>query len=74
MLDGLRRRPEGGRSGTAQDLTKRRRTEVEFMNGYVAEQGAACGVPAPTHAAVAALVRRIEHGELAPARDLLSLL
>jgi 2-dehydropantoate 2-reductase len=71
MLDGLRRRPEGGRSGTAQDLAKGRRTEVDFMNGYVAEQGAACGMPAPTHAEVAALVRRIERGELAPARALL---
>ncbi|MEO8441506.1 MAG: ketopantoate reductase C-terminal domain-containing protein, partial [Betaproteobacteria bacterium] len=71
MLDGLRRRPEGGRSGTAQDLAKGRRTEVDFMNGYVAERGAACGAPAPTHAAVAGLVRRIEHGELAPGRELL---
>ena len=74
MLEGLRRRPEGGRSGTAQDLAKGRRTEVDFMNGYVAERGVACDVPAPTHAAVAALAKRIEHGELAPARDLLKLL
>jgi 2-dehydropantoate 2-reductase len=74
MLEGLKRRPEGGRSGTAQDLAKRRRTEVDFMNGYVAERGTACGVPAPTHAAIAALVRRIERGVLEPARDLLKLL
>ena len=74
MLEGLKRRPEGGRSGTAQDLAKRRRTEVDFMNGYVAERGTACGMPAPTHAAIAALVRRIERGELEPARDLLKLL
>ena len=74
MLDGLKRRPEGGRSGTAQDLSKHRRTEVDFMNGFIAEQGVACGLPAPTHAAIAALVRRIERGELEPARDLLKLL
>ena len=74
MLEGLKRRPEGGRSGTAQDLAKRRRTEVDFMNGYVAERGIPCGMPAPTHAAIAALVRRIERGELEPARDLLKLL
>jgi 2-dehydropantoate 2-reductase len=71
MLDGLRRRPEGGRSGTAQDLAKGRRTEVDFMNGYVAARGAECGTPAPTHAAVAALVRRVERGDIAPARGLL---
>ncbi len=69
MLEGLRRRPEGGRSGTAQDLAKQRRTEVDFMNGYVAAKGDELGVPAPTHAAVAALVRRVERGELAPARE-----
>ena len=74
MLEGLKRRPEGGRSGTAQDLAKGRRTEVDFMNGYVAERGIPCGMPAPTHAAIAALVRRIERGELEPARDLLKLL
>ena len=71
MLEGLRRRPEGGRSGTAQDIAKGRRTEVDFMNGYVAARGAVCGIQAPTHAAVAALVRRVERGELAPARGLL---
>jgi 2-dehydropantoate 2-reductase len=71
MIEGLRRRPEGGRSGTAQDIAKGRRTEVDFMNGYVAAKGEELGIPAPTHAAVAALVRRIERGELAQARELL---
>src|SRR3954453_564311 len=68
MLEGLRRRPEGGRSGTAQDLAKGRRTEVDFMNGFIAEQGAICSLPAPTHAAVADCVRRIERGDTTPAR------
>jgi 2-dehydropantoate 2-reductase len=71
MLEGLRRRPEGGRSGTAQDIAKGRRTEVDFMNGYVAAKGDEVGMSAPTHAAVAALVRRVESGELAPARELI---
>ena len=71
MLAGLQRRPEGGRSGSAQDIAKGRRTEVDFMNGYVAAQGVRCGIPAPTHASVAALVTRIERGELAPVRRLL---
>ncbi|MEO7729241.1 MAG: 2-dehydropantoate 2-reductase [Burkholderiales bacterium] len=72
MLEGLRRRPEGGRSGTAQDIAKGRRTEVDFMNGYVAVRGDELGIPAPTHAAIAALVTRVECGELAPARELLA--
>jgi 2-dehydropantoate 2-reductase len=40
MLEGARRRPAGGRSSTAQDISKGRRTEIEFMNGYVAARGA----------------------------------
>jgi len=58
---------EGGISGTLQDITKRRRTEVDYFNGYVAERARACGVAAPTHAALAAMIRRMESGELAPA-------
>jgi len=57
---------EGGISGTLQDLIKRRRTEVDYFNGYVAERGRACGVPAPTHAAVADMIRRMEAGESGP--------
>jgi ketopantoate reductase len=38
------------------------------MNGYVAAKGAEVGVPAPTHAAVAELVRRMERREIAPSR------
>ncbi len=62
------RRTGEGWSGTAQDLAKGRRTEVDWMNGYVAAKGAEVGVPAPTHAAVAELVRRMERREIAPSR------
>jgi 2-dehydropantoate 2-reductase len=65
MLDGTKTRPEAGRSSTAQDLAKGRRTEVEFMNGYVAARGVEVGIPAPAHAKVAELVRKVESGELA---------
>ncbi len=71
MLEGVRLRPEGGRSGTAQDLAKGRRTEIDFMNGYVAATGAQIGIPAPTHSAVTALVKRIERRELIPDAQLL---
>jgi len=59
---------QGYRSGTLQDLARGRRTEAEFFNGYIAERGAECGVPAPTHAAVAAMMREIEAGRRAPGR------
>jgi len=62
----LERMTDAGYSGTAQDLRKGRRTEIDYMNGYVARQGHEIGIPAPTHAALTALVHRMERGELAP--------
>jgi 2-dehydropantoate 2-reductase len=58
-----------GPAGSLQDLSKGRRTEVDFFNGYIAAEGAAHGVPVPTHAAVAAMVRKIEAGEMRPAAE-----
>jgi 2-dehydropantoate 2-reductase len=74
MLESIKRRTGEGRSGTAQDLAKGRRTEIEFMNGYVAAKGEEAGIPAPTHAAITALVQRIERGELEPSAQLLETL
>ena len=53
-------------SGTAQDLAKQRRTEVDYFNGYIASRGQECGMPAPTHAALATMIQKIERGELLP--------
>ena len=40
------------RPSMAQDIHKGRRTEIDFMNGYIADKGASVGVAAPTHAAL----------------------
>jgi 2-dehydropantoate 2-reductase len=53
------------RPSMAQDMAKGRRTEIEFMNGFIAEKGAEAGVPAPTHAMLTEVVKRVERGELA---------
>ena len=57
---------EPSRSSVGRDVERGRRSEIDFTNGLVADKGAEIGVPAPTHAAVTALVRRIDRGELAP--------
>jgi 2-dehydropantoate 2-reductase len=49
----------------AQDMAKGRRTEIEFMNGFIAEKGTEAGVPAPTHAMLTEVVKRVERGEIA---------
>jgi 2-dehydropantoate 2-reductase len=53
---------EDGMSGTLQDLRKGRPTEVEFLNGFIAREAARLGLPAPTHARVAAMIREAEQG------------
>jgi 2-dehydropantoate 2-reductase len=52
------------RPSMAQDLAKGRRTEIEFMNGFIAEKGLEIGVPAPTHAMLTEVVKRVERGEI----------
>ncbi len=51
----------------AQDMEKGRRTEIEFMNGFIASEGARVGVAAPTHEMLTRQVLRVERGEI-PAR------
>jgi 2-dehydropantoate 2-reductase len=48
----------------AQDMAKGRRTEIEFMNGFIAEKGAEAGIPAPTHARLTEIVKQVERGAL----------
>ena len=47
-------------SSTAQDLARRRPTEIDHLNGYVVRQGEALGIPAPANRALHALVKLIE--------------
>ncbi len=60
------------RPSMAQDILKGRRTEIEFMNGYIAERGGAIGVAAPSHARLTELVKQVARGELQAAPALLS--
>ena len=59
-----KKRSDEQRPSMAQDMAKGRRTETDFINGYVAERGAFIGVPAPTHAKMNEVVKRVERGEL----------
>lgn len=56
------REPHYGSIG--QDLAKGRRTEIDYVCGYVANKGEQIGVPAPTQRALYALVKRVERGEI----------
>ncbi len=50
----------GQKSSTAQDLMRKRKTEIEFLNGLIVRKAAEYGVHAPTHQAIFALVKMLE--------------
>jgi 2-dehydropantoate 2-reductase len=52
-----------------QDFERGRKTEVDFINGYVVTLGHASGVPVHMNAAITELVHQIECGVLQPTRD-----
>jgi 2-dehydropantoate 2-reductase len=59
------------RPSMAQDIRKGRRTEIEFMNGYIADRGNYIGVPAPTHTKLTEIVKKVERKEVKAAPALL---
>jgi 2-dehydropantoate 2-reductase len=52
------------RPSMAQDIGKGRRTEIDFMNGYIVDKGRMMGIPTPAHEKLVDLVRKIERGDL----------
>ena len=56
----------GGRPSLLQDVLKGRRTEIEYLNGWLAQQGRRVGVPTPFNDAIVELVRRHGVGRLRP--------
>ncbi len=66
LLAAEAKRRTGGRPSLLQDVMKRRRTEVDFLNGYVSSEGRNKGVPTPFNDAVVAAVHAHPVGQLAP--------
>jgi 2-dehydropantoate 2-reductase len=62
------KKPGGGahRPSMGQDMVKGRRTEIEFLNGFIVDKSEPLGIPTPANAALTAIVKRVEKGELAP--------
>ncbi len=56
----------GGRPSLLQDVMRRRRTEIDHLNGYVVAQGRRLGVPTPLNARVVELFHRHPVGALTP--------
>lgn len=54
-----------------QDFERGRPTEIDFINGYVADVGRTMGIPTPANAAIVKTVYSITRGELRPDPSLL---
>ncbi|WP_420392092.1 ketopantoate reductase family protein [Acuticoccus sp.] len=65
-LSEAKTRSGGQRPSMGQDMVKGRRTEIEFLNGFVVRKGEVLGIPAPANAALISVVKRVERRELAP--------
>ena len=51
------------KSSTAQDLARGKRSEIDFLNGYVVRKGTELGVPTPTNHALQVMVKLAERGK-----------
>lgn len=62
------RKPGGGahRPSMGQDMVKGRRTEIEFLNGFIVDKAKELGIATPANAALTEIVKRVEKGELEP--------
>ena len=60
------------RPSMAQDMRKGRRTEIQLMNGFIAEKGKLVGIPAPANERITEIVTRVERGELKPSPELIA--
>jgi len=56
----------GGRPSLLQDVIRGRRTEVQYLNGYVSEQGRQAGIPTPFNDKVVELITAVAPGTLKP--------
>jgi 2-dehydropantoate 2-reductase len=61
-------KPGGGahRPSMGQDMVKGRRTEIEFINGFIVDKAKAIGIATPANAALTEIVKKVEQGTLSP--------
>jgi 2-dehydropantoate 2-reductase len=62
LLAQAAKRADGQVASMGQDMRKGRRTEIEYINGYIVTQAAAIGREAPANQAITELVKSVERG------------
>jgi 2-dehydropantoate 2-reductase len=51
------------KSSMLQDIERGRKTEIDFLNGYVVKKGREVGVPTPVNEAIVEMVKEVEAGK-----------
>jgi 2-dehydropantoate 2-reductase len=61
-------KPGGGahRPSMGQDMVKGRRTEIEYLNGFIVGKAKDIGIATPANEALTDIVKRVEKGEMKP--------
>jgi 2-dehydropantoate 2-reductase len=63
-LRNSQQRSEHQRPSMGQDMAKGRRTEIEFLNGFVVREGEKAGIHARANERLVDIVKKVERGEL----------
>ncbi len=72
LVEGAKKRSGDQRPSMAQDIAKGRRTETDYINGFIAARGTEIGIPAPIQARMHEVVKRVERGEAEPSPELIA--
>ncbi|HLF76228.1 MAG TPA: 2-dehydropantoate 2-reductase [Dehalococcoidia bacterium] len=59
-------RPSEFAPSTLQDILKGRKTEIDFLNGYVSRRGREAGIATPVNDAIVRVLKDVESGLLSP--------
>jgi 2-dehydropantoate 2-reductase len=62
LMEAARNAGSGGVPSFGQDVRKGRRTEIDFLNGYVSEKGRKAGIPTPFNDCIVDIVHRLGIG------------
>ena len=67
----MERRKDSQRPSMAQDVEKGRPTEIDHINGLIADRGKAHGIPTPLNDGIRAVIKAIEAGTVKPGPETL---
>ncbi len=72
LLDDRAKRSDQQRPSMAQDMVKGRKTEIDYLNGFVVLKAKNHGIAVPANEGIVTAIKRIEAGELKPGPEILS--